>query len=81
MEILFFQMEILFFRRQKTTIKIQILIKTLKILLLELINKTHKITTLNSISHLKILNLNKKFPYKNDDLNLYVKIFNIFSFL
>ncbi len=50
-------------------------------LLLELINKTHKITTLNSISHLKILNLNKKFPYKNDDLNLYVKIFNIFSFL
>ncbi|EIB46859.1 hypothetical protein cje147_08703 [Campylobacter jejuni subsp. jejuni 2008-872] len=46
---------------EKTTIKIQILIKTLKILLLELINKTHKITTLNSISHLKILNLNKKF--------------------
>lgn len=45
---------------QKTTIKIQILIKTLKILSLELINKIHKITTLNSASHLKILNLNKK---------------------
>lgn len=52
----------------KTTIKIQILIKTLKILSLELINKIHKITTLNSASHLKILNLNKKnyanLPYK-----------------